>query len=92
MADSAPSAPSAPTWQELKKSGNEEYAGGRTEAALAAYTAALTHESLPALERATLLCNRAQAALKLGQFAAAADDCTACLAIQPASFKALFRR
>ena len=90
-----PGAPSVSPWQALKLAGNDAYAAGRVEESLAAYSSALAFTGeppLPALERATLLCNRAQAQLRLGAPAAAADDCTACLTITPSNYKALFRR
>lgn len=91
--DAPPSRP--PPWQALKLAGNDAYAAGRVEESLAAYTSALSFSGeppLPALERATLLCNRAQVQLRLGAHEAAADDCTACLTITPSNYKALFRR
>jgi RNA polymerase II-associated protein 3 len=98
--DSCPSAEQAGTKEEVKpstpeelaesekKKGNELYAQGLFEDAIAAYTAGLSHMK----RNATLLSNRAQAWLKLEVFAEAEADCTQALAIEPDHVKALLRR
>lgn len=85
-------APAATGWSALKAAGNTHYSAGRTEAAIEQYSAALGDAEIPQADRATILCNRAQCYLKLGNNAAAIEDCTACLTIQPDNMKALFRR
>lgn len=80
------------SWQEHKVAGNAAYTGGNTADAVASYTAALKDVSMPANDRSVVLCNRAQCYLKLGDNAAAVDDCTACLTLAPSNVKALFRR
>jgi hypothetical protein len=80
------------SWQERKAQGNSAYASGKTEEACSHWTACLQDTALPAADRATLLCNRAQAYLKLGKNEAAVEDCTSCLSHQPGMVKAHFRR
>jgi tetratricopeptide (TPR) repeat protein len=80
------------SWQALKAKGNSEYTSGNTDAAIEAYTAALKDTEIPANDKATILCNRAQCWLKLGDNKKAAEDCTSCLTIAPDNMKALFRR
>ncbi|PSC68655.1 Tetratricopeptide repeat 1 [Micractinium conductrix] len=77
----------------LKKAGNEAYAGERWEEALDKYAAAL--EAAPeaaAAQRSVYHCNRAAAHLKLGQWAEAAQECSAALELQEGYTKALLRR
>lgn len=80
------------SWLEHKSRGNAAYASGDTAAAIDAYSAALRSGDLPATDRATILCNRAQCYLKLNENAKAVEDCTASLTLAPDSVKALFRR
>jgi hypothetical protein len=80
------------SWQAFKKAGNDAFAAGKMREAADAYSSALRAGDVPDGDRATLLCNRAQASLKLGENASAVDDCTACLTISPGNVKALFRR
>jgi tetratricopeptide (TPR) repeat protein len=80
------------TWAEQKAAGNAAYTAGDTGGAIKAYTEALQSAELPAGDRATILCNRAQCFLKLGENAKAVEDCTACLTLTPDNVKALFRR
>lgn len=56
------------------------------------YTAALAFETLGPDDRAVLLCNRAQVHLRTKTYAAAVEDCTACLTLSPLMVKAMFRR
>ena len=79
-------------WGAHKASGNAAYTAGRTQEAADHYTRALQCAEVPTVDRATLLCNRAQAYLKLGRNEAAVEDCTACLTLSPENVKALFRR
>jgi tetratricopeptide (TPR) repeat protein len=88
----APNAGGSAEWQQFKAAGNSDYQAGRTDAAVDNYTKALLAADVPATERATILCNRAQAFLKLGNNGKAAEDCTACLTLNPDNVKALFRR
>ena len=83
---------SSPTWGEHRIAGNAAYTAGDTPTAVDAYTAALRCEDLPAADRATILCNRAQCFLKLNLNAKAVEDCTASLTLSPGNVKALFRR
>lgn len=80
------------SWQTLKSKGNAEYTAGNTDAAVQAYTAALQDASIPQADKATILCNRAQCWLKIGDNKKAAEDCTSCLTLSPENMKALFRR
>lgn len=79
-------------WQEYKAEGNSSYTAGKTQEAVDFYTKSLQCADLPATDRATILCNRAQCYLKLSDNAKAAEDCTACLTLSPDNVKALFRR
>jgi len=79
-------------WSSHKSAGNAAYTGGRTAEACEHYTRALQCTDVPPADRATLLCNRAQAYLKLNKNEAAVEDCTACLTLSPDNVKALFRR
>jgi len=80
------------TWQAFKAQGNSAYTAGNTAGAVEAYTKALGCDDLPAGDRATILCNRAQCYLKLNENANAVEDCTSCLTINATNVKALFRR
>jgi chaperonin cofactor prefoldin len=80
------------SWAEEKAAGNEAYKAGDFDAAAAKYTDALKHEDLTLSDRATLLSNRAQAWIRKGEHAAAEEDCTAALALEPTNVKAMFRR
>lgn len=88
--DAAPAG--AATWQDHKAKGNAAYTAGDTAEAVAQYSAALKDVSMPASDRAVILCNRAQCYLKTGDNGAAVDDCTSCLTLTPDNVKALFRR
>ena len=79
-------------WAKWKADGNTEYMAGKTEEAVASYSKALASADVPDGDRATVLCNRAQAFLKLGKNSEAAEDCTACLMLSPDNVKALYRR
>jgi len=79
-------------WQALKAKGNTEYSAGNTEAAINHYSQALQDPVIPPADRATLLGNRAQCWLKLGNNRAVVEDTTSCLTIAPDNVKALFRR
>lgn len=79
-------------WKESKDAGNKAYTAGDTNEAIAQYTAALQADDVPQTDRATILCNRAQAYLKIGDNSNAIEDCTACLTFSPDNVKALFRR
>ena len=93
MSSSSASPATSPSeWSSAKAAGNAAYTAGRTAEAVESYTRALQCPDLPPAERATLLNNRAQAFLTLGQSAAAVEDCTACLTLAPDNVKALFRR
>ncbi len=83
---------SDPVWQQEKKAGNDSFGAGRVKEAVEHYTKALKEDGVPNGDRATILSNRAQCHLKLGDNAAAVDDCTACLTLAPGNVKALFRR
>lgn len=80
------------SWTELKTAGNEAYKAGDFDGAASKYTDALKSEELEVDDRATLLANRAQAWIRKGEHAAAEEDCTAALALQPTNVKAMFRR
>ena len=71
-----------------KAEGNAAFAEGQWADAAAAYGSGLRLQP----RSAVLLANRAQARLRLGDFAGAVDDCTACLAVDGRSVKALLRR
>ena len=100
--DASPAKPDAnrDTVVELKERGNLAFKGGRLDEACAAYTAALAASSRCDGENAeissTLLTNRAACCLKLGDWAATINDCTAALSMSAAlaetRTKALFRR
>ena len=89
-----------PSVATLKQQGNEQFKAGRPLEAREAYTAALAASSRGVgaenAERATLLTNRAACALKLREWPAAINDCTAALSMTAAAAetraKALFRR
>lgn len=90
-------APSAERADALRAEGNGHFKAGRVAEARAAYGAALS--SLPLGDnagRATLLTNRAAAALKATDWTAAINDCTAALTLTAIGSetrrKALFRR
>lgn len=85
--------PPASAWAKHKEDGNNAYRSGDIKAAIRAYSAALGSADLTDdKERATLLSNRAQALLRTDEHAAAVEDCTAALALDPTNIKALFRR
>ncbi len=56
------------------------------------YTIALGSASIGQDDRAVILCNRAQVHLRTKSYAAAVEDCTACLTLAPNNVKAMFRR
>ncbi|GFR46790.1 hypothetical protein Agub_g8421, partial [Astrephomene gubernaculifera] len=74
--------------------GNALFVAGDYAAAVASYSEGLVPPVSTDPDKdevALLLCNRAAAYLELGNKAAAAADCRACLQLQPCSFKAHFR-
>ena len=79
-------------YADAKAAGNAAYLAGNTQEAISLYTTALKQPTLASAGRATLLCNRAQCYLKLGDNTSAVEDCTACLTLSPENLKALFRR
>jgi len=89
--------PSVKRAEALRAEGNAHFKAGRMDAARLTYSSAIA--ASPPREnsaRATILTNRAAASLKLSDWTAAINDCTAALtltAIAPESrAKALFRR
>ncbi len=80
------------SWANLKEQGNEAYKVSKIEEAVEFYTKALALTDVPAGDRATILCNRAQCFLKLNKNTEAVEDCTASLTHAPDNVKALFRR
>ena len=97
----APASTPQQTVGELKELGNAAFKDGRPAHALEQYSAALAAAAANAsecnaAERSTLLTNRAACSLKLTDWAAAINDCTAALSMAAASTstraKALFRR
>eukprot|EP00967_Tisochrysis_lutea_P008770 scaffold10484_cov31-Tisochrysis_lutea.AAC.7 len=88
---------SAKRAEELRTQGNMHFKEGRMEEARTLYTAAIAASpQQDNAARATILTNRAAASLKLSDWAASINDCTAALtltAIAPdCQRKALFRR
>jgi DnaJ family protein C protein 7 len=75
-----------------REEGNAAFAAGRWVDAERAYSDALAADATSAAGTAKLLANRAAARLKLRQWAAAVDDCTACLELDASFVKALMRR
>lgn len=80
------------SWQTYKGAGNDAFRASQLQTAIEQYTLALKEDDVPQAERATILANRAQCYLKLGENGPAVDDCTACLTLSPGNLKALFRR
>ena len=81
----------AESWEEAKARGNESFKSKQWDDAISAYTAALA-AGPPAVDQATLLANRAAAALKKEDWSMAVEDATACLTLDADNVKALFRR
>lgn len=79
-------------WVDHKNAANALYSEGKTAEAIAEYTEALKCEDISGADRATVLSNRAQCFLKLGEHLKAVEDCTSALTITPDNVKALFRR
>lgn len=74
-----------------KEKGNECFKAGEWEDALAFYTRAIAYAGNDK-SVAVLYGNRAQARIKLKQWASCEDDCTAALAWEPRNVKCLLRR
>ncbi|KAJ9438850.1 Peptidyl-prolyl cis-trans isomerase FKBP62 [Diplonema papillatum] len=75
-----------------KKTGNTLFAQGQHQEAIDAYTAALEVIPKKAAEGAVYHCNRAACYLKLEDWRAVEQDCTAALALRPDYEKAHSRR
>ena len=88
----ADTSPALAAWEVLKNAGNELYKAGDLPGAVAKYGEAIEAADATDEAKATLLSNRAQALLKTKEYERAAEDCTACLKLQPSNVKALFRR
>jgi tetratricopeptide (TPR) repeat protein len=80
------------SWKDSKDAGNNAYTAGETKESISHYSAALQADDVPQTDRGVILCNRAQAYLKIGDNANAIEDCTACLTFSADNVKALFRR
>ena len=85
MGDNVP-APSSESWKDAKTRGNQSYAAGDIDAAIAHYTEALRSEELLSADRALILCNRAQVcASALAPRFLWSHDCTLCPPPLPAA-------